>query len=1039
MKIKKVILLISLVFFISFSLAAADFKLDPSIFGDIKARNIGPAVMSGRITDIKCPVKDPDIVYIGTASGGIWKSKDRGITFKPVFDKHTMAIGCLTIDEKNPDIVWVGTGETNMRNSVSVGTGLYRTTNGGETWTFMGFADSERISKVVIDPRDAKVIYAAAAGHLWNSHKTRGVYKSVDNGKTWKQLLYIDENTGCIDLDINPKNPDVLFAAMWEFRRKPYFFTSGGKGSGLYKTTDGGKTWKKIKKGLPAGDLGRIDLDISQSNPEILYAIVEAKETGLYKSTDHGESWQEAGTGLGIKMRPFYLACIKVDPVDPKRLYNPGFILSISTNGGKSFESGMMNFTGMTVHPDQHAVWINPKDPKHILLGTDGGVYVSFNRGDTFRHLTNLPVSQFYHVSYDLNTPYNVYGGLQDNGSWYGPANVIGGTRILNRDWKSVGYGDGFYVFRDREDKDIVYYSWQGGMLQRLNERTKEDASIKPLPGESEPPYRFNWNAAVALSPTNKKTLYCGAQFLFKSMDKGKSWQKISPDLTTDDPKKQQQHKSGGLTIDNTTAENHCTIITICESPLDENIIWAGTDDGNLQLTSNGGKKWQNVVKNIKGLPENTWCPTVEAGHYDKGTAYVVFDGHRSGDMTTYVYRTGDFGKTWTSLATDETAGYAHVIREDIKTPNLLFLGTEFGLYVSFNRGKNWVHFKETLPKVAVRDIQVHPVAHDLILGTHGRGVYILDDITPLRHIKEDIFLKDVVILPARPSSLAPPEMPFSGRTLSGDTEYFGENPQSGAAITYYLKKRHIFGEFKLEILNSQGEVIKKLPTRKRRGINRVYWPMTLKAPKSAASPGLSGMVFSGPMVNPGIYTIRLTRNKKVYTAEIELQAHKLSTHSQADRDLRQKALWQTYAMLEHMAYIADTLNEVKAAIEKILQKEDKKLSQKVKKFLKKQVEKARVIRGEIVDVSGSLYGSEKLQGKTIEIYSSVNSYFGRPTQSQLAYIDSLDKSLKRIEGRFNKFINENLVKTNGLLKKQQLEEIKILSEEEYLKKAKED
>jgi photosystem II stability/assembly factor-like uncharacterized protein len=1039
MKFKKSILIIFLSILISFAIWAGDFKLDSSIFGDIKARNIGPAVMSGRVTDIQCVTDNPDIIYIGTAGGGLWKSKDRGIKFEPIFDKYTMAVSCITIDKKNPDTLWVGTGETNMRNSVSVGTGLYRTTDGGKNWKFMGFGDSERIGKVVIDPRDSNIIYVAVTGHLWNSHKTRGVYKSVDNGKTWNRLLYIDENTGCIDLDVDPKKPDTLFAAMWEFRRKPYFFTSGGKGCGFFKTTDGGKTWKKIKKGLPEGDLGRIDFDIFPANPDIIYAIVESKETALYKSGDNGESWAVAGTGFGLKMRPFYLACIRVDPMDSKRLYNPGFILSTSKNGGKSFESSMMSFSGMTVHPDMHAIWINPNDPKHLLLATDGGVYVSFNRGESFRHLTNLPVSQFYHVSYDLEVPYNVYGGLQDNGSWYGPSNVLGGGHILNRDWKEVGFGDGFYVYRDREDKDILFYSWQGGMLQRVNERTAEDAGIKPLPSESEPPYRFNWNAAVSISPTNKKTLYFGAQFLFKSMDKGKNWQKISPDLTTNDPEKQQQHKSGGLTLDNTTAENHCTIISICESPLDENIIWVGTDDGNLQLTTDGGKKWKNLVKNIKGLPKCTWCPTVEAGHYDKGTAYVVFDGHRVGDMATYVYRSQDFGKTWASLTTGEIEGYAHVVREDIANPNLLFLGTEFGLYASFNRGKNWVHFKETLPKVAVRDIRIHPVEHDLILGTHGRGIYILDDITPLRHIGEDVFQKDVVLLPARPSMISPPGMPFGGRSLGGDTEYLGENPPPGATITYFLKKRHIFGEFKLEVLNPEGEVIKTLPTGKRRGINRVFWDMALKAPKAGTSPGLSGMVFGGPMVATGIYTVRLTKNKKVYESKIELQPNRLAAHSPEDRQLRHKALWQTYSLLEHMAYISDTLNEVQSTIEKILKEEDKKLSRKAKKYLKNQIETARGIRGNIIDPKGNIYGSGELQGRMIEIYSSINGYLGRPTESQLKYIESLEKSLKKIEDQFGKFIKSNLEKINGLLKSQQVKEIKLLTEEEYMKEAKKD
>ena len=593
--------------FSAFSFGAV--KIDSAVFGDIKARNIGPAVMSGRITDIQCPPGNPNIIYVGTAGGGVWKSEDRGITFNPVFDKYTMSIGCITIDPKKTDTVWVGTGETNMRNSVSVGTGLYRTTDGGKTWMFMGLEDSERIARVIIDPNNTGTVYVAAAGHLWNANKERGVYKSVDNGKTWEQILYVDQNTGCIDLDIHPKESNVLFAAMWEYRREPWFFTSGGKGSGLFKSVDGGKTWKKLKKGLPSGNLGRIALDIAPSKPEWIYAVVEAKETALYKSTDSGETWQEVGDGGGVKSRPFYFAHIKVDPGDPERLYNSSNYLTVSSTGGKAFNYSLGAFFRLTVHPDHHALWINPENPDHILVGTDGGVYISFNKARSFRHLANLPVSQFYHVSNDLETPYNVYGGLQDNGSWYGPSQYLKGGFIPNSSWNNVGGADGFYAFRDPTDKDTVYSSWQAGNFQRYNEKTNETADITPLPMEPGVKYRFNWNAGIALSPTNKHTIYIGAQYLFKSTNKGGTWTKISPDLTTNDPGKQRQHESGGLTTDNTGAENHCSILAIAESPRDESLIWVGTDDGNLQVTSDGGKTWKNTVKNIRDLPPNTWCP----------------------------------------------------------------------------------------------------------------------------------------------------------------------------------------------------------------------------------------------------------------------------------------------------------------------------------------------------------------------------------------------------------------------------------------------
>ncbi|NIM17447.1 MAG: hypothetical protein GTO45_36000 [Candidatus Aminicenantes bacterium] len=1010
-------------------------KLDSAVFGDIKARNIGPAVMSGRITDIQCTPGDPNIIYIGTASGGIWKSDDRGVTFKPVFDKHTMSIGCITIDPKKPDTLWVGTGETNMRNSVSVGTGLYRTANGGKTWKFMGLKDSERISEVVVDYTNTTIIYVGAAGHLWNPHPERGVYKSTDNGKTWERILYVDENTGCIDLDMHPKKPHVLFAAMWEFRRQPWFFTSGGKGSALYKSVDGGKTWKKLKKGLPTGDLGRIALDIFPSNPEIVYAIIEAKETALYKSVDEGETWEKVGSGAGIKRRPFYFANIKVDPVDPKKLYNPSFLLYISTDEGKTFQPTGVRFMRPSVHADHHTLWVNPADPRHLLVGTDGGVYVSYNGAGSFIHLSNLPVSQFYHVSCDLETPYNVYGGLQDNGSWSGPSRYIKQSFIPAKCWEKVGGADGFYVFRDPLDKDIIYYSWQGGNLRRYNKRTAETATINPLPLESGPRYRFNWNAGVALSPNNKGTIYIGAQFLFKSTDQGRNWTKISPDLTSNDPKKQQQKKSGGLTIDNTSAENHCSILTISESPLDENIIWVGTDDGNLQVTVNGGKKWINRVGNIKGLPGNTWCPMVEAGHFNKKTAYAVFDGHRTGDMQPYVYRTDDLGKTWTSLVTPEIQGYCHVIREDIVNPDLLFLGTEFGLYVSFDRGTSWVHFKEALPKVSVRDMCIQPVEHDLVLGTHGRGIYILDDITPLRHLTEDIFQKPVVVLPARPSTTL---LPSSSYNPTGDAQYVGENPRSGATITYYLKKRHIFGDFKLEILNSTGDVIRQMVPRKRRGINRVYWGMRLSAPKAVSGGEFSGGVFLGPMVEPGIYTVRLTKNKKSYTSTIELQPDKLLAHSLQDLQLQYRSLMRVYRMLEHFAYVVNTMKGIKSDLEKILKKEKKSkkpsLSRKTRKWIQRQAEKLKSIRESVI---GSNWRSgDKLQERMVFIYNSVISYAGRPSESQLNFIKSLETSLQVFEEeKFKPFIRKELPKINKRLQQAKIAEIKILSEEEYRKK----
>ncbi len=1030
MSIKNSYLFLLSVLIISTPLSFGKVKINSSLFGDIKARSIGPAVMSGRTTDIAVVEGDINIIYIGTAGGGVWKSKDGGITFKPIFDKYTMSIGCITVDQKNPKTVWVGTGETNMRNTVSIGTGIYKSIDGGKNWKSMGLPDSERISEILIDPRNSDVVYAAVPGHLWDSNKDRGLYKTSDGGKTWEKIFFIDKDTGCIDVDMDPKNPDVIIASMWKFRRYPYFFSAGSYKSGMYKSVNGGKTWKRLKKGLPKGKLGRIVVDFHLADPKIVYALVEAQKTFIYKSNDSGETWEKRGTGFGVKARPFYLAGIKVDPKDPDRIYNHSFSLSVSKNGGTSFDSSMGGFMGMTVHPDQHSLWINPKNPKYILLATDGGVYISYDRGGSFRHVSNLPVSQFYHVSFDLKDPYNVYGGLQDNNSWYGPSRKINSGSIRNGDWVPVGGGDGFYVFRDPSDKNIIYYSWQGGMFQRYNEKTGETASIKPLPSKNEPEYRFNWNAGMALSPTNKKRIYVGAQFLFVSENKGNSWKKISPDLTTNDKDKQKQNESGGITIDNTTAENHCSILSISESPINDKVIWVGTDDGNLQVTRNFGKTWKNVVKNIKGLPKNTWCPTVESGKYGEGTAYVVFDGHRTGDKKSYVYRTEDFGKTWISLATNEINGYSHVIREDILNKDLLFLGTEFGLYVSFNRGETWVHFKETLPRVGIRDIRIHPTTHDLILGTHGRGIYIIDDITPLRSINDNMLEEKVVILPASPSETS---LSGGGGGMTGDTEFFGENPRTGATITYYLKKRHIFGDFYIEIFDKDGKLVKKLPTGKRRGINRVYWGMRLKAPKAGRAPGLTGLVFGGPMVDPGEYKIKLTKNGKVYESVIELKPNHYTNHSKAEMKVQREKVWEVYYMLEHMAYLADTLGNIVNDLEKKLKID--KIPSGVIRVIKRGIKKAGSIKGKIIDKKASIYSNDMLQGKMIQIYSAISSYGGCPTNSQLEYIKTLKKELNEIKIMFKTFLKKDLNKINRFLHNYKVGELKVLTEEEYKKK----
>ncbi|MEM9301873.1 MAG: glycosyl hydrolase, partial [Pseudomonadota bacterium] len=608
------------------SAAHGAIELNSSTFGGLSARSIGPAVMSGRISSIDGVVREgkPVTLYVGTASGGVWKSEDGGIVYKPIFDDHMQSIGAVRVDPSNPDIVWVGTGESAVRNTVSPGDGVYRSSDGGEKWTFVGLPESDHIAELLVHPDDGNTVYVCALGHLWAAGGERGVFRSTNAGQTWENVLHIDEATSCSDLAMTPDG-SVLYAGMWQVRRYPDFFESGGETSGLYRSTDGGDSWEELTEGLPEGEKGRIAVTVAASDPSWVYATVESENTALYRSEDGGDTWIEKDDSGNVQMRPFYFGELVVDPTDPMRVYKPAFSLTVSTDGGDTF-SGMFGagFT-VSIHPDHHALWIHPENPQQLFLGTDGGVYVSEDKGFHWRHVANLPVSQFYHVSVDSRWPYNVYGGLQDNGSWMGPSQAAGG--IQNKDWQNIGFGDGFWAFPDPTDDQVLYTEYQGGQLKRVDRETLEIKRIQPAPADEQEKLRFNWNTPLHMSPSKPGTIYYGAQYLFRSDDRGESWEAISPDLTTDDPQGQRQAQSGGISIDNTTAENYTTIYSISESPLDHRTIWVGTDDGNVQLTTNGGRRWENVVGNIDGVPEGTWVSRVEASPHDEGTAFVTFDG----------------------------------------------------------------------------------------------------------------------------------------------------------------------------------------------------------------------------------------------------------------------------------------------------------------------------------------------------------------------------------------------------------------------------
>ena len=1021
---------------LTFSAAAQDVTLDSDTLSGLPIRAIGPAATGGRIADIVAVHEGLRLtVYVGSASGGVWKSMDGGTTFKAIFDKQpSLSIGSVAVDPSDPKTVWVGTGESWVRNSVSVGTGIYRSRDGGDNWEQLGLSDSEHISRIVVHPKDSNTVYACALGHLWNSNTERGVFKTTDGGKTWKKLLFRNESTGCAEMAMDLQDSNVLYAAMWDVRREPHNFRSGGPGSGLFKSTDAGATWHELRKGFPEGDLGRIGIAVAPSNHARVYAVVEAKNhTALFRSDDAGESWVEVNNSFNVSGRAFYFARLAADPKNADRIYKPGFFLTVSEDAGKSFSASFAASEGPGGgnHGDHHALWIDPENPDQMFLGTDGGVYESLDRGSHWRFLSNLPVSQFYHVSADMADPYNVYGGLQDNGTWMGPSRSTDG--IANRHWRNIDFGDGFWAFPDPADADFAYAEYQGGKIARFRKSTGEAREIKPLPRAGEAEFRFNWNAPIQMSPNYRGTIYLGAQFLFRSRDHGESWERISPDLTTNDPARQHQELSGGLTIDNSDAEKFETIYTIAESGKNGEVIWAGTDDGNVQVTRDGGKHWTNVAKNISGLPAGTWVSTIEASHFDAGTVYATFDGHAAGDMKTYVYQTKDYGKTWTSLSTNELNGYAHVVRQDLVNANLLFVGTEFGLFISIDGGAHWAQFKGTLPNVAVRDIAIQPRESDLILATHGRGIYILDDLTPIRALTPELLGKDLVMLPSRPSVLV---LPAGEQRFDGDAEFVGRTLPEAAAIVYYQKKRHIFGDLKLEIFDPKGQLLTSFQGDKRKGLNRVQWPERAKPPKMPPAAGLveNQFAFFGPQVQEGTYTVKLTKGKETYSSEVKLVPDPRSKSTAADRALQHKTVSQLYDMLAQLTYIVDTTSELR---EQVKRRQGTVADSQVKGQLDSLYQKLEDFRSSLVAVKegGMITGEKKLREHLGELYGGVNSYSGRPTQSQVEEAAVLQKEVGDAGERFRSISTTDISAVNTALQGKSLEPLKVTSREEWDKK----
>jgi photosystem II stability/assembly factor-like uncharacterized protein len=1028
--------------------APLEAQVDPELLAGMAARSIGPAGMSGRIADIDALVSNPDIIYVGTATGGVWKSVNGGLNFEPIFDDQPVhAIGAVTVFQASPDIVWVGTGEGNPRNSVSGGgNGIYKSMDGGRTWQHLGLDATERIHRIFLHPTNPEIAYVGAMGQEWGENPERGVFLTEDGGGTWQKILYVNERTGVGDMEMDPTNPNKLIVAMWDYRRWPWFFRSGGPGSGLYVTVDGGRNWKKLtpEDGIPEGELGRIGLAIAPSDPNIVYALIEAKENALYKSEDGGYTWRKINDEANIGNRPFYYYDLRVDPQDPNRIYSLYSRVSLSTDGGESFS--ILVRSG--VHSDHHAMWIDPNNPSLIYEGNDGGVYISRDRGATWRFVSNLPLAQYYHINVDMETPYNVLGGMQDNGSWRGPSNVLDFGGIRNHHWTRVGGGDGFATLADPSDPNIGYAMSQQGYIKRWNLSTGEFKDIRPA-GPEPFELRFNWNAAIAIDPFDGNTIYYGSQYVHMSGDRGDSWTTISPDLTTNNPDWQRQGESGGLTYDVTGAENFTSIITIAPSVVEQGMIWVGTDDGRVHVTRDGGATWQSVEDRVRGVPDNTWVPHIEPSKYDAGTAYVVFDNHRRSDWTPYVYVTDNYGRNWRSLASDDLWGYALAIEQDPIKEDLLFLGTEFGLYVSLDGGADWMKWTHGFPTASAMALVVHPREHDLVIGTHGRSAYIIDDIRPLRSISAATMAEPVHLFEIA-DAVQLQGSPRAGEGSPGHGEFRGETRPYGALITYSLNAEglpHPNDEIErerkaaerqsqaveeggedggerepqvtIEISDAAGEVIRTFRGPAKLGVNRAAWNLRRDGFERSQTGGPpSPFQPSGPGVLPGTYGVNIKYGDHEASGSVTVLPDPRSNIPMAEREVKYAAIMHAGAVqevsTEAINRIRDTRAEVDAVLEIVPKGEEgegnpnRELTAAARN-LKKALDDLEALFWDPPGSTKGIVRSDKPQRRIGYAMGALSSTWDAPTPAQEAYLQAAEAQLEEALMELNRVFAEDV------------------------------
>jgi photosystem II stability/assembly factor-like uncharacterized protein len=996
-------------------------------FARLEYRSIGPAIMGGRIADVEGVPGDANVVYVASASGGLWKTTNGGVTWKPIFERQgTMSIGDIALAPSNPEVVWVGTGESNVRNSVSFGDGVYKSTDGGKSWQHMGLKETERISAIAIHPQNPDIVYIGALGHAFGPNEDRGVFMTTDGGKTWTKTLYLDNQHGVADLEIDATNPNILYAAMWSFERKPWTHRSGSEKGGVYKSIDGGRTWNKLSNGLPKL-MGRIGVRVAPSNPNVVYVIVEAKDGTLYRSDDRGETFRMITKQDSIVSRGFYYTTVRVNPTNENHIFAVASTLFTSVDGGKTFRS----ITSRS-HIDFHALWIDPKNPKRMWHGQDGGIGVTYDGGESWEAVYNIPLGQFYQVHADNRMPfYYVMGGLQDNGSWTGPSRTREPAGIMNDDWRMVSFGDGFYVINHPDNPDQYLSESQGGDILATDFTSREQQSINPWGrGSGGGPaagqkFRFNWNAPIVLSPHDKGTVFFAGNVVFKSPDFGKTWQQISQDLTTNDPEKLKD-AGGPIAIENSTAEYHSTIITIAESPVQRGQIWAGTDDGNLQVTTDGGKNWSNLTKNVPGMAANSPVSHVEPSRTNRSTAYVSFERHMFDDFRPYIFKTTDGGKSWNNISGNLPAkAYVQIVREDPRNTNLLYAGTELGLFASYNGGKEWWPLNlKNLPHVSIHDIVVHPRENDLILATHGRSIWILDDATPIQQMTQQILNSNAHLFPVRPA------LRYTNRFTRygiGDKQFAGPNPPAGALITYYLKEKlDDKAKLKVEIFDSGGKLVQDIerPAREK-GFNRIAWNLRLGGPEVRRPPTEQQLAFGGgsrgPQVLPGTYTVKLTVNDKVLEERVEVKLDPAIKTSLAElqdaRDMQIKLRDMQSTLntsLRFLDSLKEQLKQAQTTMKNLSKEPDKDLMKALEDYLKQldTLQDRLAARNEGLGFPGK----DQVVDDIGSLFFALDTNFG-PTTGQREYFADIQPVYRTRMEEVNKFLRETLPQWNDKLR----------------------